>query len=146
MSCHRGIKCTAYVPLRLVKRGGCCERLCGWRWRRGFTLFLPIIGHSEKASQPASSVCAHKLYMGSIKTLNSWFLGNLPATTAAWSPLYAGLLKQQHSWLRLCRNVRSDHHKPARETELFSVQSHLSGGRLGQLPISSHGGEMHYSN
>lgn len=28
-------------------------------------------------------------------------------------------------------------------TELFSVQSHLFGGQLGQLPISSHGGEMH---
>ncbi|KAI9527418.1 hypothetical protein NQZ68_030870 [Dissostichus eleginoides] len=29
-------------------------------------------------------------------------------------------------------------------TELFSVQSPLSGGRLDQLPIPSHGGEMHY--
>lgn len=145
MPCHRGIKCSTDIPLHLVKSFVLWVPV--WlKIAQGFTLLiLPIIGHSEKACQPCSSVCANELYMGSIKTLNCWFLRNLPATTAAWLPLWACLLKQQHLWLRLRSYVHSDHRKPASHRAIFSSISSLWRA-TSQLPISSHGSEMHYSN
>lgn len=92
----------------------------------GGFIFLPIISHSKPASQPRSAVCVpHELCMSSIKTLNSWFLRNLPAATPARLPLRARLLKQQHMRLTLCSNVCSDHHKAPRHRAIFSSISSL---------------------
>lgn len=125
MSCHRRIT-QSWCSLTPCKKELGAVSQCDWRWGGSLLFSFQLPDTQRKPTrQPQSSACAHELYMGSIKTLNSWFLRNLPATTAARLSLCACLLKQQHLWLRLCGNVHFDHQKPASHRAIFSSISSL---------------------
>lgn len=118
MSCLQRIKCGALRE----EFGAASARKTG----EGMGLYYsPPNYRPLKESRPGSSVCAHELYMGSIKTLNSWFLGNLPVrTTDLVGPLWL-LIKTAALVIKVCGNVRSDHHKPASHRAIFRAISSL---------------------